>query len=330
MKTALIAFTDTGEALARRLADMLGGSAARCGKPESLSAWTNRCFSEAQALVFVGAAGIAVRAVAPCLRGKAVDPAVVVVDEHGQFAVPLLSGHLGGANDLARHIAALTGAVPVLTTATDINGVFAVDLWAKRQNCAVANPENIKNVSAKLLAGGTAVLRSPWPVAGCPPEGVICTAKGPCDFALTATRTEPGILQLVPRIAVLGVGCRQNISAEAVETAYRAYLTENGIWEQAVYKVCSIDRKAEEPGLLAFCAAHGLPFEIFSAAQLQSVPGSFSASAFVEQTVGVDNVCERAAVLGSGGTLYRKKAAGNGVTMALALSPFTPDWRWIV
>ncbi len=330
MKTELIAFTDAGEALARRLADALGGTASRCGRPEPLSVWAGRCFANAQALIFVGAAGIAVRAIAPHLRGKAFDPAVIVMDECGQFAVPILSGHLGGANDLARRIAALTGAVPVLTTATDTNGVFAADSWAKGQGCAVANPENIKNVSAALLSGGTVTLRSPWPVAGSPPKGVVLTAEGPCDLALTVTRAEPNILQLVPRIAVLGVGCRQNISAEAIEEAYRVYLAENNVWEQAVYKVCSIDRKADEPGLRAFCAAHGLPLETFSAGHLRSVPGSFSASSFVEQTVGVDNVCERAAVLGSGGTLYRKKAAGNGVTMALALSPFTPDWRWMV
>ena len=93
-------------------------------------------------------------------------------------------------------------------------------------------------------------------------------------------------------------------------------------------KVCTIDRKGDEPGLLAFCRAHGLELEVFSAAQLGAVPGDFSASEFVERVTGVDNVCERAAVLGSGGTLLLKKRAGNGVTMAVAAKPFTPNWRW--
>ena len=103
--------------------------------------WAARAFGRSEALVFVGAAGIAVRAIAPCLRHKSTDPAVVVVDEAGRYAVPILSGHLGGANDLARRIAALTGAEAVLTTATDVNGVFAADQWARRQGLLVPWPE---------------------------------------------------------------------------------------------------------------------------------------------------------------------------------------------
>ena len=80
--------------------------------------------------------------------------------------------------------------------------------------------------------------------------------------------------------------------------------------------------------LRAFCAAHGFAFETFSAAQLAAVAGRFSSSGFVQSVTGVDNVCERSAVLGSGGTLYCKKQAGGGVTMAAAMAPFAPDWRW--
>lgn len=101
----------------------------------------------------MGAVGIAVRAIAPHCKSKATDPAVVVLDECGRFAVPLLSGHLGGANALARALAEACGAIPVITTATDANGVFAVDEWAKAQGCAVLEPERIKLVSGALLAG---------------------------------------------------------------------------------------------------------------------------------------------------------------------------------
>ena len=110
-------------------------------------------FAQADALIFVGAVGIAVRAIAPHCKSKATDPAVVVLDECGRFAVPLLSGHLGGANALARALAEACGAIPVITTATDANGVFAVDEWAKAQGCAVLEPERIKLVSGALLAG---------------------------------------------------------------------------------------------------------------------------------------------------------------------------------
>lgn len=300
----LISFTDRGQSLTERLARALDGQAVRCNQDQSLDSWTKEHFQTGNALVFVGAAGIAVRAVAPYVKSKTTDPAVVVVDETGRFAIPILSGHLGGANDLAQKIANFCGAAPVITTATDLSGVFAVDQWAKRQSCAILNPEGIKTVSGALLAGGSVEVCSPWPVAGEPPEGIS--------------------LRLMPKIAVLGVGCKRGTPQEALERAFAAL----PIHPASFCKVCTIDLKQNEPGLLAFCRAHGLEMEAFSAAELQEAPGEFSPSEFVERVTGVDNVCERAAVLGSGGTLLLNKRAGNGVTMAVAAKPFTPNWRW--
>ena len=206
MSRAYLAFTAKGEALARRLAEALPGSVSRCGGDVTLKGWTAEHFAQDEALIFVGAVGIAVRAIAPHCKSKAADPAVVVVDEGGNFAVPLLSGHLGGANALARALAKACGAVPVITTATDVNGLFAVDLWAKAQNCAVLEPEHIKRVSGALLAGQTVRYWSPWPVAGETPAGVKkADAPEAADFALTLT-PQGEALHLVPRIGVLGVG----------------------------------------------------------------------------------------------------------------------------
>ena len=275
MSRAYLAFTAKGEALAHRLAEALPGSVSRCGGDVTLKGWTAEHFAQDEALIFVGAVGIAVRAIAPHCRSKAADPAVVVVDEGGNFAVPLLSGHLGGANALARALAKACGAVPVITTATDVNGLFAVDLWAKAQNCAVLEPERIKRVSGTLLAGQTVRYWSPWPVAGETPAGVEKTdAPEAADFALTLT-PQGGALHLVPRIGVLGVGCRRGTTAQ----------------------------------------------------QLRGVAGDFTPSDFVRSVTGVDNVCERSAVKASGGTLLLPKTAGGGVTLALAVRPFAPDWR---
>lgn len=328
MTLRLLAFTDRGLELARTLAEALGGEAARCGAPQGLAEWTAGGFSQADALVFVGAAGIAVRAVAPHVRHKAQDPAVVVVDEAGRFAIPILSGHLGGANDLARRIAAFLGGTAVITTATDVRRLFAVDEWARRQNCRVENPEAIVRFSSKVLAGETATIRSPWPIPGRPPEGVALTAEGNCDALLTVRREAGDALRLIPAVAVLGVGCRRDTPAAALERAFAALLEESGLHPLAFSKVCSIDLKRDEPGLLAFCQSRGLAFEVFSARALGAVEGDFSPSAFVRSVTGVDNVCERSAVLGSGGTLVIKKQAGDGVTMAAALAPFSPDWSW--
>ena len=144
MSCAYIAFTETGLKLAERLALLHPGSVGRGGKNGvKLSDWTAENFQKSDALIFIGAVGIAVRAIAPHCKSKATDPAVIVLDERGWFSIPILSGHLGGANDLAKKLASICGAVPVITTATDVEGVFAVDEWAKAQNCHVLEPEPV-------------------------------------------------------------------------------------------------------------------------------------------------------------------------------------------
>ena len=268
MSRAYLAFTAKGEALAHRLAEALPGSVSRCGGDVTLKGWTAEHFAQNEALIFVGAVGIAVRAIAPHCRSKAADPAVVVVDEGGNFAVPLLSGHLGGANALARALAKACGAVPVITTATDVNGLFAVDLWAKAQNCAVLEPERIKHVSGALLAGQTVRYWSPWPVAGEAPAGVKkADAPEAADFALNLT-PQGGALHLVPRIGVLGVGCRRGTTAQQLEEAFAAFCAASGLSPAAVCAAASIDLKKDEPGLAVFCKAHGWPITFYPADEL--------------------------------------------------------------
>lgn len=329
MSRAYLAFTEKGMALAHRLARALPGSVSRCGAGGvRLAEWTSAQFAQADALIFVGAVGIAVRAIAPHCKSKATDPAVVVLDECGRFAVPLLSGHLGGANALARALAEACGAIPVITTATDANGVFAVDEWAKAQGCAVLEPERIKLVSGALLAGHTVRLASDWPVQGTPPAGVD-PARTPAeaDFALTLSPAGDA-LHLVPRIGVLGIGCRRGICAEQLEAAFADFCARHSLAPACIAAAASIDLKADEAGLLAFCRAHGWPITFYSAEQLRALSGPFTPSSFVQSVTGVDNVCERAAVLASGGCIRIPKQAGGGVTLALALCPYAPDWRW--
>lgn len=329
MKLRYLAFTNTGEALANRLAEELGGEVSRCRRPLSLDAWTQRSVAQADGLIYVGAAGIAVRAVAPYVQDKTHDPAVVAVDECARFAVPLLSGHLGGANALAKRIAAVCGAQAVITTATDRHGVFAVDEWTKRQNAVILNPEQIKRVSGKRLRGETVSVYSFWPIDGAAPDGV-CRTEDPTapDVRLDWREAAGEVLCAVPRALVLGIGCRRDTPQEEIERQFAALCAQTRLSAQAVCAVSSIDRKKDEPGLRAFCAAHGWPFVTYSAEELMQVSGSFTASPFVQSVVGVDNVCERSAVCCSGGSIVIPKFAGRGVTIAAASKPYHPNWRW--
>ena len=338
MRLALTAFTRRGAALARRIAAGLEGAGHPCALalPErlagelgeagytSLRDWAGTAFSSRDALVFVGAFGIAVRAVAPFVRDKLTDPCVVGVDEAGRFVVPLLSGHVGGGNDLARQIAALTGGTAAVSTATDVNGVFSPDQWAARRGLALDNRAAIKHISAALLEGRTVGLASDFPVAGALPAGVI---RGPVDLGVWITaRTGPPpfpiTLRLCPKILRLGVGCRRGVSEGAVAGAVRAALEGAQLDEAAVGAVCTIDRKGDEPGLLAFCRRRGLPLSTYAPRELAALAGDFTPSAFVAKTVGVDNVCERAAMM-AGGRLLVPKTARDGVTAAVAALPYT-------
>lgn len=329
MRVELIAFTARGNALAERLAEVLtrAGCPAACTREGlRVEEWAARAFGRSEALVFVGAAGIAVRAIAPCLRHKSIDPAVVVVDEAGRYVVPILSGHLGGANDLARWIAGLTGAEAVVTTATDVNGVFAADQWARRQGLLVPWPERILGVSSRLLAGGAVSLWSRWPVSGPRPAELIWGERDRADIVVDWTPPRPEALWLCPRTLRAGVGCRRGTSEEAIRTLFDRTMEDLGLPTRAVEAVCSIDLKADEPGLLAFSRSLGLPLTVYPAGRLARVEGSVSPSHFVAQVTGVDNVCERAA-LAAGGVLLKSKTVRDGVTLALAGTEPNLDWR---
>ena len=399
MQVRIISFTDRGQQLAESLADRLCGTATRCGRDCSLSEWVRDAFDSADALIYVGAVGICVRTIAPYIKSKTRDPAVVVIDETGRYVIPVLSGHLGGANDLARRIARLTGAEPVITTATDLAHAFSVDAWARIQGCVVENPGRIKYVSSKILSGDDIVIVSDFPISGEVPEHVIvrvfrdaesrnacirgrnccpgmygsieeldeitacekedsdaasgkaddsvlhegidehdersaCEAED-ADAALTICHRDTvnvQILRIVPRIVCAGVGCRRGIPARNIENAIRTAFEEACISENALCGVFSIDIKANEEGLREFCESRRLPFVTFSAEDLMSVTGTFTQSAFVKEITGVDNVCERSAVLGAGSdcedSLIFRKHVYDGVTVALAVRTFAPDFRW--
>ena len=285
-----IAFTEKGQAWS----DTLGVPVDR-GIP--VMKWAADHFGEADALLFIGACGIAVRAIAPLVKDKTTDPAVVAMDEAGQFVIPLLSGHIGGANALAKQIASLTGATPVITTATDVRGVPAIDSWAVENDCAIENVKAVKNVSAAALAGrsvGVAItereIRPPFPVT----------------------------LFLRPRTLCLGVGCKKGVEPAAFEENALAFLRECGVSLLSVKALATIDVKKDEKALNAFCEKYHLPLQTYSAEELRAVPGRFAHSDFVEKTVGVGNVCERAAVKSCGGALLMGKTAREGMTFALA------------
>ncbi len=333
MHLKVVSFTQNGAALAERVRDALTEDVVECYartvdvslRETALTRFAQQAMVDCAGIVFIGATGIAVRAIAPYVTGKAYDPAVLVLDEAGKFVIPLLSGHLGGANALALRLAQNLGATPVLTTATDVNRVFAVDTWAKEQGLQIARTEGIRFVSGALLRGDTVGLHTALPLVGKLPEGIAQTEDVDTGIVISCRAREDErfahTLHLIPRTIVAGIGCRRGKTLAELTCVLDAVLQEYEIAPQALCALATIDVKRDEVGLLALSRARQVPLRIFSAAQLRETVGDFTPSSFVADTVGVDNVCERAAVCASGGTLLCRKIARDGITVALAAIP---------
>ncbi len=290
---------------------------------ESLKAWTEKRFADKDAILFVGATGIAVRSIAPFIKSKKEDPAVIVLDEGGNYCISLLAGHIGGANEWTLQIAEAVGASPVITTATDVNHLFAVDVFAKKNDLHIADMSIAKEISAALLHREAVGFVSDFPCKGKIPEELNCDSKnnklgiyiGIKEDKKPFERT----LQLIPSCVTLGVGCKRNMEEKMIERRFLELLEERKISLKAIHSVASIDLKADEKGLKDFSEKFNLPFVTFSAEELLELEGEFSSSGFVKSITGVDCVCERAALKKSGGKLFQKKSAGEGVTLAMAV-----------
>ena len=345
----MICFTERGAWVCRRLFHKLKETGEECEaiipkrflreewkkeglkerEEEFLSQWTGKMFAEKRAMIFVSATGIAVRAIAPWIRDKMTDPPVVTVDEGAQFVIPLLSGHVGGANELARHIADWLEAVPVITTATDVNGKFAVDLFASAYHMTIIDRKEAKNISAAVLEGKQIGVFSDLPIKKLP-DGFVMDRW--CEENICITVKDPSFpekkasyLRLVPRAVVLGVGCRRGKDPEFMKEKVFALLKEHGIDPAAVKAIASVDVKQDEPAVLGLkqvfdgeCLHQPCEQRFYTPEQLNQVPGDFKESAFVKKQIGVGNVCERSACA-AGGKLLVEKQAGDGITLAAAL-----------
>ena len=270
-------------------------------------------------IIFIGAAGIAVRAIAPYVRRKDTDPAVICIDEAARFVIPLLSGHIGGANAYAKTLADKLGARAVITTATDINGVFAVDTWAVNNGYSIYDINMIKHISSTLLSGGTVGLVSDFTICGDLPAGIEYGAGYECGICISDSVKKPfaRTLNLIPKRYVIGVGSRRGADGTGLSELFR----NTGINKAAVAAVATIDIKKDEEAILALSRELGAELRLYTVNELNNVRGEFAASEFVRDITGTDNVCERAAAA-SGGKIVIHKTKGRGVTMAVAAM----DW----
>lgn len=315
MRIKIFYFTDKGKRLAERVqAELSGHDTFIVPKGTAPAAVCRDAFAHNEALLFVGAAGIAVRTAAPFVHDKLTDPPVIVIDENGSFVIPLLSGHVGGANSLALEIAEAIGAQPVITTATDVNGAFSVDMFAKENGLSIADRGGIAKVSSSALEGK--------PVTICikdyPPEEPIDVLIADGESAMGLK--DPAKIVLCPKRYAIGMGCRKGKPYEDLRKFAEEVLSQNGIDINDAGCIATIDVKKDEEGLKRLSQAWRMPLITFEAGLLAKAEGDFTHSDTVLEKVGVDNVCERAAVLaaGRGSQIRVKKTARDGMTIAVA------------
>lgn len=308
-KIIIAAFTRNGISTAKKISEFIkseifvperfsGENLKKIDTP--LTEWTGKIFGNSSAIIFVSACGIAIRAIAPHVKSKLSDPAVIVIDEKANFVIPILSGHIGGANELAEKIAAHLHAIPVITTATDVNNLTAIDEWAVKNECIIENPNVVKNFSAEILENhgvGVAITHelhdAPFPVT----------------------------LWLRPKNLILGVGCNRGIGINEFEEATLDFLKSAGVSILSLKALASINLKADENALIQFAKNHDIDFLTFSAKDLMELKGNFTRSQKVFDVTGVDNVCERACMLAAGekAVLMRSKTVyNNNITLSLA------------
>lgn len=394
-RVVIISYTETGGQLNRRVADYLN----RCGnvavsfykemqgEPDvmSTSEVIRQEWNRTDAFIFIGAIGIAVRHVAPLLKSKVYDPAVLVLDEKGQFVIPVVSGHIGGGVMLARELARYVGGQTVITTATDVEERFAVDVFAHKNHLWIESPDRIKIISSALLQGRMVDVWTHFPIEGKAPEGLrmVCAeemaecmqrqetgngsstvrsdqtpeqgktaqsgrtaASTAITIGLTPEEREQiyrlydtaQVCDLKPRQYLLGVGCKKGKTAEELEGFLRQICEAHHINIHEIGAIASIDAKKEEPGIWELSRRLGAVFEVFSADELEQVEEAVTASDFVKETVGVDNVCERSAYLLAGEwtrehgrqrgnySLVLGKQAQDGMTMAIVKAAWSLRW----
>lgn len=319
MKVGILAITGGGRKLAEKLAGELE-TAEFLAVDGGIARTLVKAWQRYDAFICIMATGIVVRTIAPLIKDKASDPCVLVMDEQGQHVISLLSGHLGGGNELAKLVAHLIGGTAVITTASDVLGLTSLDLWLRDQQLVIENKEHLTGTSARLVNKGYLRLYCEGGIDDALPEGLVL-ADGPEDADIIVSNTTgwpDNVLLCRPKNLVVGVGCNRGARINEFESALTDLLTEVQLSPLSIRNLASIDLKQDEEGLLAFAAGRGWQIDFFDKHQLNGVEGVTISPAAIK-AVGAAGVAEPAALLSAkNNELLVRKRKWRNITMAVA------------
>ncbi len=319
MRIACISFSNAGEKIATRIRDNFS-YVVDCFNKDNYRKNFSRIFGEYQGIVFISSTGIAVRICAPYLKNKISDPAIVVIDDTGKYAISLVSGHLGGANDLTQELANFLKCQPIITTASDNRGIEAVDLFAKKYDLFIEDLNAAKTVTAMMVDGKRIGFYSLLNEKIHYPNLVKSHPEG-CIFVDVAERIECSVPACIlrPKILFIGIGCRKGKAGYEILDAIEQVFQQNNLSLKSVKAIATIELKKNEPGIHEASHALRCDMRIFSDKQIAEVQDQFEPSAFVEETTGVKSVSEPCAYL-AGGELIIPKKTFDGITIAVSQS----------
>lgn len=293
-----------------------------------------RIFSSYEVFVFIMATGIVIRAIAPYIRSKFEDPAVVVMDEKGKNVISILSGHIGGANKITEDIAKVIGANPVITTATDLNDKAALDMIAKKLNAYIKDFRNVcVKVNTYLLEEKTVYLYidEKYKNIRINTNGFTLIDK---DLFTSSEFLEEvhsdklvvisdkvykneDFIKVVPKAIVVGTGCKKDTDSLKYEKSLISVFEKEEIDINAIGAIGSIDVKENEVCIVDFAKKYEAEFVVFTKEEIEEVDWLFSGSEFVKRMVGVYSVAEPAAYMLSDGNIISKKRTMDGITISL-------------
>ena len=259
--------------------------------------------------LFITATGIAVRTIAPFIKSKDKDPAVLTMDEEGNFIISLLSGHLGGANEAAKILGEITGAVPVISTASDVSGKIAVDTIAMKINGKLESLESAKKVTSLIVAGKEVNIKVPENMENENPQGVI----------LISNRKNIEIAKIIPQNIVVGIGCKKNKEAEKIIDAVKDSFEKLNLCEESIRVFATVDIKENEAGIIGTAEYFGKELKIVSREDIQKIENNFETSQFVKKSIGVGAVSAPCAfIAGKGrGKFLAEKLKYEGITISI-------------
>ncbi|WP_457553756.1 cobalt-precorrin 5A hydrolase [Desulfobacula sp.] len=292
---------------------------------KSLRECVGENFNRYPSHLFIMATGIVIRVIADHIKHKTIDPAVVSMDDTGRYVISLLSGHLGGANQLAHKIADLTGADAVLSTATDVNQVPSIDMIAKKKGLRIENPEMIKKINMAFLEKEKIGLYDPFSFFSDFLEGrtiFFSSNTKECGYHVIVDdgiHYDDECLRLRPLTLCVGIGCNRGTPECEIMDLLKEMFLQNKLSLLSIRCIATIDIKKDENGILEASKSLNVPVVFFENQELDAVKDVKNISQIVKKYTGAKSVCEAAAILAAAnGELIVEKQKTKNVTLAVA------------